>query len=227
MVILRLVNFQARIAFLEQVAVLRDSYTAALQDNRIWQATVNAPSNASLACLRNLNSCSAMAGVASPFSPMSADGTLLYNYNPQVPTDGFDVHGNVCRTFNPAASDGRCVIRVDFTWRPSALCTGTCLNPTVQLDARFTFAIPVNSPLAPSPNPARINPAPVFRAGTPNSVLPSTCPARQVVIGFNPDGSALCVPSTAFQACTCASDPCACNKSGQCECPGQCGKTCP
>lgn len=203
----RIIANQKRNNFITMITTIRDNYVSLLRDNRAWAATVASAANANLACLRSpFPQCPS--GVDRPFNPLTSTGVSPYisptapftAYNSLVATNGFSPTGAVCNTFNPAAPDPRCPVRLNFTFRPNPNCVGAaCVNPPIRIDITFAFAVNTASGLGGMFNPAHYNPPFISRAGTTVTAVPFACPARQIVTGVDQNGNARCTPVTSFE----------------------------
>ena len=173
-------------------------------DSRAWRATINntaintnALSN--FQCLRDETDCSAVAAPTS-FVPIQANNTIAFGYDPRTDTEGFNVNGNAtCSSFSTITPDNDCPVRITFSWQPR--CTAPCPNPYIDIIIDFSFAFEAGSQLA-GVNPDRFDTI-ITRQGNANTIIPGGCPANQVLIGFNNDGTLNC--QTIAQV---APDPC-------------------
>lgn len=105
--------------------MLKENLISVLDNDAAWSQTVARNSN--LSCLATPGAiCSTLGDI----QVYEADGTPLISNNP---TDGFDIQGNVCHTFNATTGDDQCVYQYKISWSCVGACTATTfsINPLV------------------------------------------------------------------------------------------------
>lgn len=167
-ILIQVSTVNARMSLQSHMADLRDEFSANLERERNWSATIadttyNSP--LTFACLRNNTDCSPPPAPLPgdpdgyQFTPMiyRDDASIPYAGTPNIatsgyqptnnPTAGFDPDGGLCDFFSLAPGNTRCPVRIEFFWKP--LCAGTgpgqCTDPVVEIAMRFLIRTHVSS----------------------------------------------------------------------------------
>lgn len=202
-----------KLSLQQQLTTIRDEFALMILQRKHWDATINDTvyNNATtFACLRNGTPCNAppppVAGNPQGFqfspiayheagnAPVAGDaGNPNEGYLPHKQGNlGFAPDGSLCRFFSAAAPSSQCPVRVDFFWRP-ACATFPCTNPDIQISMRFMIRNPASSQL-PYISEALYSREFRVTSETNDVSSPNECVAPKTVpIGFNADGTIICV----------------------------------
>ena len=130
-------------ANLQQTAQeLKAKMLQALQDQKAWDATINAAANDTpFDCVQNQTSCTGIGDVTPiEFTLFDSTGAAMFsNYTTGASAQpGFDAKGRPCATFNDATTgDSGCVFGVKVERK--VLCVGTCKNPQISINIRLAY----------------------------------------------------------------------------------------
>lgn len=124
---------QMRSNMAAQSDMMRRNLLTIIQNDEAWQNTVNDTANTSLACLKNHTTCT---GAGGPFRVMNSQNVLVYDAL-SSPSTGMTVDGQTCSTFDATNGNDQCPLRLDLSW--TAVCSGTCMVPQVQITGTATF----------------------------------------------------------------------------------------
>ncbi len=106
-----------------------------------WTNTVNDAANASLLCLRTNANC---AGGGGPFRVRDASNNIVWDAITNPPGGaaaqrGITPNGELCSTFNQAAGNDACPLRLNLTWTPVCPAAGACISPPVRVTGAMTY----------------------------------------------------------------------------------------
>lgn len=131
-----------------------------------------------------------------------SDGAIFKNFNPGIPTNGFDLKGQLCNTYNSvqALADPNCPFRPRVQWRQQAANTGSCAGVIELCESDIEIDITAEVSQGSSNRYSTINPDKFYmrliRSAASATVSPRNCPAGQLVYGFAANGDPRCKLAT-------------------------------
>jgi hypothetical protein len=102
-----------------------------LLNNMITRSMDSSSCNVSLSCILNNTACDTTSDqpITCLYDPL-AQGTVIFRED--IPTNGFDVSGNPCNSFDSKKPDGVCVVRPFIFWKPLCPPNGPCIHPEME-----------------------------------------------------------------------------------------------
>jgi len=179
-----------------------------LKNNTAFTKSLDYPQNSAVFnCIKQQRSCT---GEGGPFTLLNEAGAeVLLASRHHSPSDGLNMRGEKCNTFNATNGNDDCPFSYSVHWVPR--CSGDCINPIVELRATLIYR-PSNDDKKLSINTAayniiyvktdltaKLNQTCEALGGTPGpgetciqSFAGPPCGPHRFIIGFTQDGQKIC-----------------------------------
>lgn len=129
--------------FIQQTLFLkREQVKQYLSNQHSWDST-RANAQNDFSCL-GFNCTS---GQEFPLQLHDSAGGLFFNS--QIPSNGFNIDGKLCTTFDHDNPDPSCPFRMTVYWRPDCGGPANCSKPALSVGVRFEYSVSDENPLGP------------------------------------------------------------------------------